>query len=114
MDYFSGFVLFGDPNSLQGIDPQPVPSLRYAWTGGMESKGEIIDNPVLPGTVRSIVIRNHEDKLSSWFTESRNLLDDFMAAFGREPAEPQQGLNLLTDNDQTKVLTPSLGQNAGF
>lgn len=92
------FLLFGDPGFMS--NPDPVPTLRYVWTNGRHSKGEVIDNPYLPGTVRSIVVRTGES--DRWFTEHRNVEEDFARAFGKAPAAMIHAIALFTDNDQTK------------
>jgi hypothetical protein len=92
------FLLFGDPGFM--ASPEPVPTLRYVWTNEKFSQGEIIDNPYLPGVVRSIVIRTGE--VGDWFTERRNIFRDYKTAFGSNPKESVHAVALFTDNDQTK------------
>jgi hypothetical protein len=94
------FLMFGDPGSL--TDPHPVPTLRYVWTNSKATEGEVIDNPYLPGTVRSLVVRAGDTGSHTWTTERRNLSDDFELAFGTPPPGPVEAIVLFTDNDQTK------------
>ena len=93
------FLLFGDPGLL--VEPDPVPTLRYVWSGGSERVGSIVDNPYMPGVVRSIVVRSAEDPLGRWFAESRDLIADFSLAFGQPPGDRLHAVALFTDNDQT-------------
>ena len=93
------FLLFGDPGFL--FDPQPVPTLRYVWTNEKVPVDTVIDNPYLPGTVRSIVIRSGADGMGNWIVERRDISSDFRRAFNRDPEAPVQAIVLFTDNDQT-------------
>jgi hypothetical protein len=98
------FLLFGDPGFM--TNPTPVPTLRYVWTNGQHQKDEVIDNPYLPGVVRSIVVRT--DDVGSWHVEKRNIVRDYERAFGSPPKEPIHALALFTDNDQTREETVAL------
>ena len=94
------FLLFGDPGFL--FDPKPVPTLRYVWTNGNVPIDAIVDNPYLPGTVRSIVVESGTDRIGTWITERRNVMEDFLNAFGYRPTERIHAVVLFTDNDQTR------------
>ncbi len=94
------FSLFGDLGLISM--PDPVPTLRYVWTNEAVPAGSIVDNPYLPGVVRSIVVRSGQADTGRWVTERRNLHEDFVAAFGSEPPEPVHVVALFTDNDQTE------------
>ncbi len=94
------FVLFGDPGFF--FDPKPVPTLRYVWTNGAIPTGAVIDNPYLPGTVRSIVVKSGTEQIGTWVMERRNMVDDYVRAFGSQPTNGIHAIALFTDNDQTK------------
>lgn len=94
------FLLFGDPGFL--VNPDPVPTLRYVWTNKKFPIEAVIDNPHLPGVVRSVVIRSGEEHLGQWMTERRNVIDDFEIAFGQPPPDTIHAIVLFTDNDETK------------
>jgi hypothetical protein len=96
----SVFLFFGDPGFM--VDPKPVPTLRYVWTNRRVPVGAVIDNPYLPGIVRSIVVQSGRPHLGKWVTERRNVAADFRQAFGYEPTERIHAIALFTDNDQTK------------
>jgi len=96
----SVFLLFGDPGFL--FDPKPVPTLRYVWTNGRIPIEAIVDNPFLPGTVRSVVVESGDDQIGKWITERRNVVEDFIKAFGYSPTERIHAVVLFTDNDQTQ------------
>jgi len=94
------YLLFGDPGLLAA--PNPVPTLRYVWTNHRLPAETVVDNPYLPGTVRSIVIESGDARTGRWLRFKRNLADDFERAFGEPPEHPIQAIALFTDNDQTK------------
>ena len=94
------FLLFGDPGFL--FDPKPVPTLRYVWTNGNVPIEAIVNNPYMPGTVRSIVVESGTDRIGAWITERRNVMEDFLNAFGYRPTERIHAVVLFTDNDQTQ------------
>ena len=96
----SVYLMFGDPGFL--FDPKPVPTLRYVWTNDRLPLDAIIDNPYLPGTVRSIVVESGGKRVGSWVTERRDMLKDFERAFGYPPKKNIQAIALFTDNDQTE------------
>lgn len=93
------FLMFGDPGFL--FDPKPVPTLRYVWTNDRLPLDTIIDNPYLPGTVRSIVVESGGKRVDEWVIERRNMSKDFEKAFGYPPKKNIQAIVLFTDNDQT-------------
>lgn len=94
------FLLFGDPGFLSA--PTKVPTLRYVWTNRKIETETIVDNPYLPGIVRSLVVRSGDANQDSWVHERRDLVHDFKRAFGREPNATIEAVVLFTDNDQTQ------------
>jgi len=95
----SVFLLFGDPGFL--ADPKPVPTLRYVWTNKAVPEGSVIDNPYMPGTVRSVVVRRGDPKSMHFVIDRRHIAEDFERAFGTPPPGPIEAIALFTDNDQT-------------
>lgn len=95
----SVFLLFGDPGFL--FDPKPVPTIRYVWTNDKAAAGDVIDNPYLPGVVRSIVVERGAVTGGIWVTERRNVREDYRQAFGASPDAAIRAVVLFTDNDQT-------------
>lgn len=94
------FLIFGDPGFFG--DTQPVPTLRYVWTNDEIPVESVIDNPYVPGIVRSIVLESGEENLGRWTIERRNVLEDYAAAFGQPPRDEIHAIAIFTDNDQTK------------
>ena len=99
------FFLFGNPEAGFGV--RRVPTIRYVWTNGTSEEDEVIDNPYLPGTVRSIVVRNGRARLGRWKRERRDLAADFRLGFGREPDDVVEAVALFTDSDQTHETVAS-------
>lgn len=93
------FFLFGNPEAGFGV--RRVPTIRYVWTNGTSEENEVVDNPYLPGTVRSIVVRSGATRLGHWKHEHRDLAEDFRYSFGREPDDVVEAVALFTDSDQT-------------
>ena len=102
------FLLFGDPGLYS--DPDPVPTLRYVWTTDHVERDEVIDNPYLPGIVKSIAVRvtrtaatpgPSASGLAGWQVERRDVLADFRRAFGSAPEQGLSAIAIFSDNDQT-------------
>lgn len=93
------FLLFGDPGLLS--NPTPVPTLRYVWTNDRLPKETVVDNPYMPGVVRSIVVQSGAENAHQWISERRNVLQDYKRAFGKTPESPIHAVVIFTDNDQT-------------
>ncbi len=94
------FLLFGDPGLMS--NPEPVPTLRYVWTTDHVAPETIIDNPYMEGVVKSLVVRTGEAEKGTWYVQRRNLVDDFVAAFGNPPEDKVRAIAIFTDNDQTE------------
>lgn len=88
--------VFGDPGSM--VNPDPVPTLRYVWAPDDTGGDEPIASPYYPNFLRSIVVRRGGAG-ERWVTETRNLRDDYNAAFGEMPTEPVMVFALFSDND---------------
>ena len=94
------FLLFGDPGLMS--NPEPVPTLRYVWPTDHVAPETIIDNPYMEGVVKSLVVRTGEAEKGTWYVQRRNLVDDFVAAFGHRPEDKVRAIAIFTDNDQTE------------
>jgi len=53
------------------------------------------------GLVTYIVVRSGPADLGKWFTESRNVLEDYKKIYGEAPTEEIGGLSLLIDSNDT-------------
>jgi hypothetical protein len=94
------FLTFGDPGLM--FLPNPAPTIRYVWTTDHMKIGEIFDNPFRPKIIRTIVVENRTDRLGEWIDVTRDIVDDYRAAFGKPPTEKIELVTLFTDNDQSK------------
>ncbi len=92
-------ILFGDPRSFE--NPQPVPTLRYVWTGMNAEVGDVVVNPHMTNAVRNVVVRRGDVRLNQWVSEERDLAADYMRAFGRPPSDTVHAVAIFTDNDDT-------------
>jgi hypothetical protein len=77
----------------------PICAINYIW----ESKAPIGTIAPDPYTERNkmIVVESGEKALDTWITEERNILADFVAAFGETPPMIS-GIGIMTDSDNTK------------
>ena len=54
------------------------------------------------GLVTYIVMRSGEADLGKWFTESRNVCEDYKKIYGEEPDEKIEALSIGIDSDDTR------------
>ncbi|MEM6487994.1 MAG: DUF3047 domain-containing protein [Pseudomonadota bacterium] len=90
-------LAFGDPGSL--LNPDEVPTLRYAWASETNPVGAVVDSPYFPGILRTVVVRSGPPQPGVWVTERRDLAADYEAAFGSPPRAPVEVVALFTDAD---------------
>jgi hypothetical protein len=91
-------LIFGRPSLAR----QDVPMLAYAWVNGNLMPEEIVVSPNHPGNHRTIVVRSGAGSLREWKRERRNVVEDFVKAFGVQPPSEVAVLVLWTDSDQTR------------
>jgi hypothetical protein len=77
----------------------PIGAINYIWES-RAPKGTIVPNPYTD-RVRMVVTESGAERLNTWVTEERNLLEDYKAAFGEEPSLIS-GVAIMTDTDNTK------------
>ncbi len=92
------FLLFGKPGLFR---PEPQ-TLAYVWTAVSTTAGKVITSPYHPGSVRSIVIESGAGKLGRWVEEERDIIADFIRAFGHAPKGPVRVIAIWSDSDQTR------------
>ena len=77
-------------------------ALKYFWSVS-EAVGTSFHagrwNPI--GRYFAQIIRMGGDK-KNWVTETRNIVEDYKKAYGKDPPDEAVGLAVLTDGDQTK------------
>jgi len=92
-------VSFGDPGAFRDI---PVPILKYVWANETHSKNDIIIGPYQTEYVRTIIVRTGVMTENGLVRETRDLLRDYQAAFGKPPDDKIYAIGLFTDNDDTR------------
>ncbi len=80
----------------------PLRSLNYIWA----NKAEIGTTAESPFTnwVQYVVIQSGNEHAGEWFTEKRNILDDYRKVFGEDPPRIS-GITIMTDSDNTGEST---------
>ena len=77
----------------------PYRAISYIW-GSNSTPGTMIENPYTD-QVMMFVIEAGDRKLQQWVTERRNVREDYIKAFGEEPAMIT-GVAIMTDTDNTR------------
>lgn len=93
------FVVFGRGGLLSSPE-----ILFYSW-GGSDEVGDhwtYRDD----GSFRVMVLRNDRSPTGVWLTEARDLREDYLLTFGREPP-PVTALGFMIDSDQTGARASS-------
>jgi hypothetical protein len=72
-------------------------AINYVWANSA-SKGEIWKNAFAGRHAMMIVLRSRQDKISTWYTEKRNVCEDFKRLFGTE-FHFIDVIALMTDSD---------------
>ena len=95
---------FGDRLRRQAVElingaDTPDRILTYVWGGGAE-RGDKIENPYAGENGQFIYLRTPEDGQGLWFDEEVNIYQDFVDAFGFEPASPVY-IGIGSDSDDT-------------
>lgn len=77
----------------------PIGAINYIWASKAPI-GTIAPNPYTERT-KMIVVESGKKELDTWITEERNILGDFVAAFGGTPPMIS-GIGIMTDSDNTQ------------
>lgn len=88
--------IFYDNFRLVSGQQLPYAALMYVW-GSRTAKDGIIPNP-LTSRIKIIAADSGPERLRSWQTVTRNVLEDFRRAFGEEPGTVVS-LGILTETD---------------
>ena len=81
-------------------------AVNYVWANQV-SKGEIWENAFAGKNAMMMALRNRQDKLSTWYTEKRNISEDLKRLFGTE-FHFIDAIAIMTDTDN------SHGQSKAF
>ncbi len=100
---FTERLQYGIAKTLYGKYP-PESTLNYVWTG-YQTKERIITNPYTE-RAKIIILENDRSKVGTWVEETVNILDDYRAAFGKEPPATA-GIAVMNDSDDTGEMAIS-------
>ncbi len=76
----------------------PGTALNYIWANRLET-GRIVTNPYSEQT-RMLAVDSGGEQAGVWISHRRNVIEDYRAAFGREPPAII-GIGIMTDSDNT-------------
>ncbi len=76
----------------------PLGAISYIWESRAPA-GTIVPNP-FTSRVKMIVVESGAEKLNRWVREERNVYEDYIKAFGKEPPAVS-GVAIMTDTDNT-------------
>ena len=94
---------YGITKALYGKYP-PHSTLNYVWTG--QNIAERIITSPYTDRARIIILENGRSTIGTWVEETVNILDDYRAAFGKEPP-PTAGIAIMNDSDNTGEMAVS-------
>ncbi len=76
----------------------PLATISYIWDN--KTPVNTIQSSIYTDRVKMIVIQSGASKLQQWLSEERNIVDDYVAAFGEKPSRIT-GIAIMTDTDNT-------------
>jgi DUF3047 family protein len=74
-------------------------AVSYVWANGA-SKGEIWNNAFAGKNARMVALRSRQDKISTWYSEKRNVYEDLKSLFGTD-FHFIDAIALMTDTDNS-------------
>ena len=83
---------------IYGENP-PIATINYIWAN-KAPVGTMVQSPYTK-LDKMIVVETGAASLNHWVTEERNILDDYIVAFGEKPPLVS-GVAIMTDSDNTK------------
>ncbi|MBN1526259.1 MAG: DUF3047 domain-containing protein [Candidatus Omnitrophica bacterium] len=83
--------------------------IEYVWAEDMEP-GTILDSPA-GKNVKKIVVRSGKVPGDEWVTETRNMYDDYVAAFGGKPTRSAGAVAIMCDADGSGSIAESTFDN---
>ena len=100
-----------DPDRLSGMErikyklytlthdePPPLAVINYVWAN--QAPVDTIVSNVYNPRVKMIVVQTGDTKTGHWQLEKRNILEDYIRAFGETPGNIS-GIAIMTDTDNT-------------
>lgn len=79
----------------------PPRTINYVWSNQVPV-GKTFEHPS-SGRSRFIVLQHGNDKAGQWFSERRNLAQDWKQLFGNDDVPDIVGLGFMTDSDGTQT-----------
>jgi hypothetical protein len=79
--------------------------VEYVWSEDMP-EGTVFDSPY-GSNVKIFVVRSGRAMAGEWASESRNVYDDYIKAFGKEPDKEVGAIAIMCDADSTKTSAES-------
>ncbi len=74
-------------------------AINYVWSAG-HRKGESWDNPFAGRNAKMLSLRDATDPAGQWFSEKRNVREDFRRLFGKK-LRYIDGIAIMTDSDNS-------------
>ncbi|MGZ6221002.1 MAG: DUF3047 domain-containing protein, partial [Syntrophales bacterium] len=94
---------YGIAKALYGKYP-PDSTLNYVWTG--QNIAERIITSPYTDRAKIIILENGKSAIGTWVEETVNILDDYRAAFGKDPPQTA-GIAIMNDSDNTGEMAVS-------
>jgi hypothetical protein len=94
---------YGIAKALYGKYP-PHSTLNYVWTG--QNIAERIITSPYTDRAKIIILENGRSRIGTWVEETVNILDDYRAAFGKDPPQTA-GIAIMNDSDDTGEMAVS-------
>jgi hypothetical protein len=88
---------YGIAKALYGKYP-PHSTLNYVWTG--QNIAERIITSPYTDRAKIVILENGKSAIGTWVEETVNILDDYRAAFGKDPPHTA-GIAIMNDSDNT-------------
>ena len=88
---------YGIAKALYGKYP-PHSTLNYVWTG--QNIAERIITSPYTDKAKIVILENGRSAIGIWVEETVNILDDYRAAFGKDPPQTA-GIAIMNDSDNT-------------
>ncbi|HED34948.1 MAG TPA: DUF3047 domain-containing protein [Gammaproteobacteria bacterium] len=83
---------------IKGEDA-PLASLNYIWENKLS--GETLIASPYTERVQMLVLQNEQSREGVWYSEQRNIVEDYIKAFG-EPPSDVISIAIMTDSDNTQ------------
>lgn len=76
----------------------PHSALNYVWASKL-NKGSIVTSPYSDSS-KTFALQSGSNKVGEWVTENRNIIEDYLSAFGEYPPN-NASIAIMSDSDNT-------------